>query len=155
MDYFEFVESKSKGKKEEKKKEQFKRLKVNEEWDIFMGRTSRENDLLTCKTAKPTDWWFHSRVFHGTHLVLRNYRKQEPNNELIILCSRIAAYYSKAKNSTNVPVDYTQIRYVTKPHGAASGYVIYKNQKTLFVTPISIRDAANYINENHERFMTT
>ena len=135
----------------QKKRERFKRLTISPDWEILIGKTSRENDELTCRVAKPTDWWFHSRVFQGSHVVLRNYKKQEPNYELIMLCSRLAGYYSKAKNSSNVPVDYTQIRYVTKPHGSPPGYVIYKNQKTVFVTPMSLREAVAQINEDRER----
>ena len=122
-------------------KKLFRVIPISDEWEIQIGRSNKENDLLTCKIAKPEDWWFHTRIFHGTHVVLRNYKKKQPPENLIILCARLAAYYSSAKNSTNVPVDYTKIRYVTKPRGSATGYVIYKNQKTLYTNPISIRDA--------------
>jgi len=123
----------------------FRILPISAEWEILIGRSSKENDLLTCKTAKPDDWWFHSRIFHGTHVVLRNFLRKTPPDELIVLCSSLAAYYSSAKNSTNVPVDYTQIRYVTKPRGAVPGYVIYKNQKTYYANPMSIREAGAFV----------
>jgi|GEM_PF-227255 len=130
-----------------KKREKYKRLKIDENWEIFIGRTNLENDELTCKFARPDDWWFHSRVFRGAHIVLRNYRKLEITHDLILLCSGLAAYFSKAKNSENVPVDHTQIRYVSKPHGSPPGFVIYKNQKTLYVNPISLREASKTVND--------
>jgi predicted ribosome quality control (RQC) complex YloA/Tae2 family protein len=119
----------------------FRRLRINANWEIMIGRKARENDLLTGRVAKPNDWWFHTRIYQGTHVVLRNYAKLTPNDDLIEVCCRLAAYYSKAKTSINVPVDYTQIRFVTKPRGAAPGYVIYKNQKTVFVNPLDFREA--------------
>jgi predicted ribosome quality control (RQC) complex YloA/Tae2 family protein len=120
----------------------FRKLPINEDWEILIGRSSKENDLLTLHTAKPQDWWFHTRIYQGTHVVLRNYRKQELPEELKQLCARLAAYYSKAKSSSQVPVDYTQIRHVRKPRGSAPGYVTYSHQHTIFVEPISYRDAA-------------
>lgn len=131
-----------------KKQKRYKKLRINDDWEIFIGRTSTENDFLTTRFAKPYDWWFHTRVFRGTHIILRNYQKKEINEKLINLCCRLAAYFSKAKNSSNVPVDYTEIRYVRKPHGAAPGFVIYKNQQTLFCNPISMREAAKIIEKN-------
>jgi predicted ribosome quality control (RQC) complex YloA/Tae2 family protein len=130
-------------------KKLFRSIKINDEWDILIGRSNTENDILTCKTAKPNDWWFHSRIFHGTHVVLRNYQKKNPPENLITICSRLAAYYSSAKNSQNVPVDYTQIRYVRKPRASAKGFVVYTNQKTIYVNPISFRDAIEMLKIKH------
>ncbi|MEA2095528.1 MAG: NFACT RNA binding domain-containing protein [Candidatus Cloacimonadota bacterium] len=147
-DIFELEETEiffSKQEKTKKKKPQktgYKKITIDENWEIYIGRTSKENDMLTTRFAKPHDWWFHTRIFRGTHVILRNYNKKELPNKLKLLCSQLAAYYSKAKKSTNVPVDYTQIRYVRKPRGSAPGYVIYKEQKTLFVDPLSIRAVA-------------
>jgi predicted ribosome quality control (RQC) complex YloA/Tae2 family protein len=124
----------------------YRKLRVSTDWEIFIGRTSTENDKLTTRFAKNNDWWFHTRVFQGTHVILRNYKKLDLPDNLRILCCRIAAYYSKAKNSSNVPVDYTQIRYVRKPRGSAPGYVTYTNQKTFYAEPLSIRDAAKIVN---------
>lgn len=125
----------------------FRKITIDSGWDIFIGKTNRDNDELTCRLAKPHDWWFHSRIFHGAHVILRNYRKQEPSPFLTDLCCRLAAYYSKAKNSENVPVDYTQIRYVNKPSGSPPGYVIYKKQKTMFVNPLSLREASQIVSQ--------
>lgn len=125
----------------------YKKISIDENWEIFIGRTSTENDKLTTRFAKPWDWWFHTRIFKGTHIILRNYKKKEIPEDLKFICCRLAAYYSKAKKSTNVPVDYTQIRFVRKPRGAAPGYVIYTNQKTIYVDPLSRRDAAERLNK--------
>ena len=126
-------------------KKLFRVLPVNKDWEICIGRSSLENDLLTCKTAKLEDWWFHCRLFHGTHVVLRNFKKVTPPNDLINLCCRLAAHYSKAKNSINIPVDCTQIKFVYKPKGSAPGFVTYKNQKTFFVDPIDFREADSLV----------
>jgi len=121
-------------------KKLFRVIKISADWEILIGRSSKENDLLTCKIAKPDDWWFHTRIFHGTHLVLRNFRKQNIPENLVQICSGLAAFYSKAKTSTNVPVDYTQIKYVRKPRGSIVGYVVYSNQRTIYVDPLDIRN---------------
>lgn len=128
----------------------YRKLKVSDAWEVFIGRTAKENDELTCKVAKPDDWWFHSRIYQGSHIILRNYQKKDLSKELLVLCSRLAAYYSKAKHSSNVPVDYTRIRYVTKPNKSPAGYVIYKKQKTVYVDPISLRDAIKQAEASRE-----
>ena len=137
-----FFGKQEKSKKKKPQKTSYKKLAIDKDWEIYIGRTSKENDTLTTRFAKPHDWWFHTRIFRGTHVILRNYNKKELPNKLRFLCSQLAAYYSKAKKSTNVPVDHTQIRYVRKPRGSAPGYVVYTNQKTLFVDPLSIRAVA-------------
>ncbi len=139
------IEEKSYSKEIKRKEIKLKKLKVDENWEIIIGRTSKENDLLTMRFAKPHDWWFHTRIFRGTHVILRNLAKKELPENLKIICSRLAAYFSKAKKSSNVPVDYTQIRFVRKPKGSPTGYVVYTNQKTLFVDPLSMREASEII----------
>jgi len=121
----------------------FKRIPIEvagKKWDICIGRSGKENDELTLHFAKPDDWFFHTRIYHGAHVIVRNPEKRESLPEKIIATAAgIAAYFSKAKHSTKVPVDFTQIRYVTKPRKSAPGFVIYKNNKTLFVDPINPR----------------
>lgn len=141
------TETKSTKNKHKPETRGYKKITFDTDWEIFIGRTSTENDKLTTRFAKPWDWWFHTRIFKGTHIILRNYKKKEIPEELKFICCRLAAYYSKAKKSTNVPVDYTQIRFVRKPRGAAPGYVIYTNQKTIYVDPLSRRDAAERLNK--------
>ncbi len=114
-------------------------LRVDDNWHIYIGRKAKENDYITTKLGKAQDWWFHCRIYRGAHVLLRNYRKQEPGAEIIRLCSSLAAWYSSAKFSVNVPVDYTQIRYVRKPRGSVAGFVTYTNYKTCFANPMDIR----------------
>ncbi len=132
-------------RKSKPEKRGYKKISIDENWEIFIGRTSSENDTLTTRFAKPWDWWFHTRIFRGTHIILRNYNKKKLPENLKFLCCRLAAYYSKAKKSSNIPVDFTQIRYVRKPRGATPGYVIYTNQKTIYVDPLSRRDAVELL----------
>ena len=143
--FFASEEITSKSKTKTANEEHFKFLQIDENWRIYLGRTAKENDILTTKMAKPQDWWFHSRIFHGAHLILRNYNRLQLPEKLKILCCRLAAYHSKAGKSSNVPVDYTQIRYVRKPKGSPAGYVTYTNQKTMYVDPLSWREAAQWI----------
>jgi len=116
-------------------------IKLGDEYQIVIGRKAKENDFITTQLGKPHDYWFHSRIYHGAHVLLRCFKKQEPGPELINLCCNLAAGYSKAKNSANVPVDYTQIRYVRKPRKSAPGLVIYTNHHSVYATPIDIRAA--------------
>ncbi|MCB5271634.1 MAG: NFACT RNA binding domain-containing protein [Candidatus Cloacimonetes bacterium] len=113
--------------------------KYSDDWHIYIGRKAKENDFVTTKIGKPMDWWFHSRIYRGAHVLLRNLKKQEVPPELIKQCCALAAWYSQAKFSVNVPVDYTQIRYVRKPKGSAAGFVTYTNYKTFFATPQDLR----------------
>jgi predicted ribosome quality control (RQC) complex YloA/Tae2 family protein len=107
-------------------------------WNILVGKSSKQNDELTIKFAKPYDWFFHSRIYHGAHVIVQNPEKRESLPQQVIQrAASIAVYYSKAKHSTKVPVDYTQVRYVSKPRKAPPGMVVYKNHKTLFVNPVN------------------
>lgn len=103
-------------------------------FDVYIGRSNTENDYLTFSLAGKNDLWFHAKDIPGSHVVLRT-GGSEPRNEDILEAARLAAAHSKASDSDNVPVDYTQIRHVRKPAGAKPGMVIYDSQKTLYVTP--------------------
>ena len=105
-------------------------------YTVLIGKNNRQNDYLTMRIANDNDYWFHTKEIHGSHVILRC-NGDMPKIETIIKCAKIAAYYSKAKFSSNVPVDYTLVKYVKKPNGAAPGYVIYTNQKTVNVEPTS------------------
>ncbi|MEF3694029.1 MAG: NFACT RNA binding domain-containing protein [Candidatus Cloacimonadota bacterium] len=115
-------------------------VKLSADHEIFIGRKARENDFITTQLGRPTDWWFHTRIYHGSHVLLRCYTKKDPSPELVELCAALAAWYSKAKFSQNVPVDYTQIRFVRKPRKSAPGFVTYTNHKTIFADPIDLRE---------------
>ena len=107
---------------------------------IFVGKNNKQNDYLTCKLANKNDLWFHTKDIHGSHVVLKldksidKYDKSQIDS-IIYKCATIAAFYSKAKQSSNVPVDYTFIKYVKKPNNAKPGMVIYTANKTLYVNP--------------------
>ncbi|HNZ89562.1 MAG TPA: NFACT RNA binding domain-containing protein, partial [Candidatus Cloacimonas acidaminovorans] len=116
------------------------KLKINDEFQILIGRRAKENDYLTTQLARPYDYWFHCRIYHGAHIVLKCLKKTEPSPQLIELCCNLAAWFSKAKFSTNVPVDYTQIRYVRKPRKSPPGFVTYTNFKSVFATPMSLKE---------------
>lgn len=101
---------------------------------ILVGRNNIQNDKLTLKTAKNYDLWFHTKDIPGSHTVIMA-QGETPDDESILYAAQLAAYHSKAKESSKVAVDYTLIKYVSKPQGAKPGMVIYKNQKTLYVKP--------------------
>ena len=101
---------------------------------LRVGRNNRQNDLLTLKTASKNDLWFHTKDIPGSHTVIIT-EGREVSDEAILEAAQIAAYFSKAKESSQVPVDYTLIKRVNKPQGAKPGKVIYTEQKTVYVTP--------------------
>ncbi len=117
------------------------RLRINADFEIVIGRKAKENDFLTTQLARPHDWWFHTRIYHGGHIVLRCLTKKDPDDDLVRLCCSLAAWYSKARFSANVPVDYTQIRFVRKPRRSAPGFVTYTTHHTVFADPIDLRAA--------------
>lgn len=102
--------------------------------DILVGKNNYQNDKLTFKTARYNDTWFHTKDIPGSHVVLQN-SGVEPSEEDILLAASLAAHFSKARGSSKIPVDYTEIRYVKKPSGSKPGFVIFTNQKTLYITP--------------------
>ncbi|OKL37190.1 Rqc2 family fibronectin-binding protein [Domibacillus mangrovi] len=99
---------------------------------IHAGKNNRQNDYLTNKVARRDDIWLHTKDIPGSHIVIQS---AEPSDETILEAAIIAAYYSKAKESSSVPVDYTKVRHVKKPSGAKPGFVIYDQQHTVYVTP--------------------
>ncbi|RTE08680.1 Rqc2 family fibronectin-binding protein [Paenibacillus whitsoniae] len=99
---------------------------------IYVGKNNTQNEYLTNRLAAATDTWLHTKDIPGSHVVIRGEGFSE---KTLHEAAQLAAYFSQAKNSSRVPVDYTAIRHVHKPSGAKPGFVIYVNQKTLFVTP--------------------
>lgn len=121
------------------KKSSFNPLKyIIDGYTLLVGRNNKENDYLTLKYAKKSDLWMHTKDIHGSHaILLLNSSEKYPDNSVLLHCAAIVAYHSKAKNSSNVPVDICEVKNVKKPSGAKPGMVIYKNHKTLFVNPKS------------------
>ncbi|WP_066638792.1 Rqc2 family fibronectin-binding protein [Desulfolucanica intricata] len=101
---------------------------------ILVGKNNKQNDYLTTKIANDEDIWLHTKDIPGSHVIIRSGGNKVPENTLLEAAS-LAGYFSKARDSSKVPVDYTYKKYVHKPKGAKPGYVIYENQKTLYVDP--------------------
>lgn len=99
---------------------------------IYVGKNNTQNEYLTNRLASPSDTWLHTKDIPGSHVVIRG---GDFGNATLEEAAMLAAYYSQAKESSMVPVDYTFIRHVRKPSGAKPGFVIYDHQKTLFITP--------------------
>jgi predicted ribosome quality control (RQC) complex YloA/Tae2 family protein len=100
--------------------------------EMIVGKNNKQNDYLTNKLAARDEIWLHTKDIPGSHVVIRS---KEPSEGTIHEAAKLAAYFSKARNSSSVPVDYTKVRYVKKPGGAKPGFVIYDNQQTVYVTP--------------------
>jgi predicted ribosome quality control (RQC) complex YloA/Tae2 family protein len=100
--------------------------------DIYVGKNNRQNDYLTMKMASSTDTWLHTKDLPGSHVVIR---AKEPSETTLFEAANLAAYFSKGRESSQVPVDYTLIKHVWKPNGAKPGFVLYEKQKTIYVTP--------------------
>ena len=106
----------------------------SEGFRILVGRNNRQNDKLTLKQANNNDIWLHTKNIPGSHTIIVTGGRQ-PGDATLKEAAMLAAYHSRAKDSSQVPVDYTQVRYVSKPQGAKPGMVIYVHYQTLFVTP--------------------
>ncbi|WP_408869210.1 NFACT family protein [Brochothrix campestris] len=100
--------------------------------ELFVGRNNIQNDYLTHRFAHKLDTWLHVKDLPGSHVIVKSL---EPTDATLMEAAMIAAHFSKASLSAQVPVDYTLIKHVHKPSGAKPGYVIYDHQTTLFVTP--------------------
>ncbi len=101
---------------------------------ILVGRNNRQNDLLSLKSAHKNDLWFHVQKFHGAHVVVECGGQEVPD-DTVTEAAMLAAYYSEAKESQNIPVDVTPVRFLKKPNGAKPGMVVYEKYRTVLVTP--------------------
>ncbi len=104
-------------------------------FDIYVGRNNTQNDYLTLRFANSSDLWFHTKDIHGSHTVIKLGIDKDVPHSTIIEAAQLAAYYSKARESAQVPVDYTVIKNVRKPNGAKPGMVIYEHYNTVYVKP--------------------
>ena len=114
----------------------FRKYTSPDGFQIYVGRNSKENDLLLRRIASSRDMWLHAKQIHGSHVIIRN-PENKPGIPMptLLKAAQIAAFFSKAQHSSYVPVDYTWFRYVVKPKGTASGFVTYTHEKTLYVEP--------------------
>lgn len=103
---------------------------------ILVGKNNRQNDYLTMKLAGAPDVWLHAKEIPGSHVIIRlNPGQTEAPERTLSEAANLAAYYSQARVSSQVPVDFTHRRNVWKPSGARPGMVLYDHQRTLYVTP--------------------
>jgi predicted ribosome quality control (RQC) complex YloA/Tae2 family protein len=106
---------------------------TSEGYPVWVGRNNIQNDELTLKRAKPTDMWLHTKNIPGSHVIARI---PDPIPDASLLeAARLAAWFSRARNTTRVEVDYTRVKYVRKPTGAKPGMVIYTDYNTVIVDP--------------------
>lgn len=101
--------------------------------EILVGKNNKQNDILTLKTAAPTEMWLHVKNMAGSHVIIR--KSEGIPDSTLLFAAQLAAYFSKGRNSGLVPVDYTLCKNVKKPKGAKPGMVIYDHYKTINVTP--------------------
>lgn len=104
-----------------------------DEGEMFIGRNNQQNEYLTHRFAKPTDIWFHTQDIQGSHLILR--LNVEPDDMILSKVAQYAAYFSKARETSKVPVDYTYIKNIKKPPGSPLGFVIFNTHQTMIVEP--------------------
>ncbi len=127
-------------KKKQQKSKRSSRVKINKPesfiasdgTEILVGKNNLQNEKLTLHTAKKTDIWLHAKNIPGSHVIIKS---NNPSDETLFEAAMLAAYFSKFRSSTNVPIDYVQVKNIRKPNGSKLGFVIYEGQKTLTVTP--------------------
>lgn len=137
----ELVQTGVLSQKQNKKKQQTKKsdsipfeYRTSDGFSVWAGKNNLQNDLLSMKTAYKSDIWFHTQKIHGSHVILAVDGRQ-PTDTAMTEAAKIAAYHSKAKHSSMVPVDYTEVRNLKKPNGSKPGFVIYNVYQTAYVTP--------------------
>ncbi|WP_457567400.1 Rqc2 family fibronectin-binding protein [Desulfurobacterium sp.] len=123
-----------KKKKHIKKVKPFREIKLPSGKILLIGKSSIENEILSLKVAKPWDLWFHTREIPGSHVILRLEKNEKPSREDIETAASAAVFYSKGKTSGKVKVDFTRAENLKKPPGTPSGYITYKNEKTILTT---------------------
>ncbi|MCO7174644.1 NFACT family protein [Sporolactobacillus kofuensis] len=99
---------------------------------ILVGKNNKQNDYLTTKVAGRNEIWLHTKNIPGSHVIIHS---EDPSEDTVKEAALLSAFFSKSRLGSSVPVDYTKVKYVKKPSGAKPGFVIYTDQKTLFVTP--------------------
>jgi predicted ribosome quality control (RQC) complex YloA/Tae2 family protein len=127
-------------KRSEKEPTRFRRYVIDERHTAYVGRSDAENDLLTHRFASPSDLWFHAQGSAGSHVILKGAHPSTPRT-VIEKAASIAAYFSKARHSSTVPVIYTEKRHVRKPRKSKAGTATCSRSKTVFVKPSLPDDA--------------
>ena len=128
-----YIKKKKSGKKQRKVKvsapEEFH---TSDGTTVLVGKNNLQNDRLSFKIANKNEIWLHVKDIPGSHVVIRS---TNPSEDTILEAAQLAAYFSKGRDSDNVPVDYLPVKRLHKPNGAKPGFVIFTGQKTLYVTP--------------------
>lgn len=106
----------------------------SDNFHIYVGKNNKQNDELTLKLAKPKDIWLHTKNIPGSHVIIVTENSPVPDTTLA-QAANLAVFYSKASNSSLVPVDYTLKKNIKKPNGSKPGMVIYETNKTIYITP--------------------
>ena len=104
-------------------------------YDIYVGKNNYQNEELTFKVATGNDWWFHAKGIPGSHVILKSNNEEELPDRVYEEAAALAAFYSKAKDSEKVEVDYIQKKNIKKVAGAAPGFVIYHSNWSMIATP--------------------
>jgi predicted ribosome quality control (RQC) complex YloA/Tae2 family protein len=104
-------------------------------YQILVGRNNKQNDRLTKKIANYGDIWLHTKVIAGSHVIIKRDTDSDVPDKTLTEAAAIAAYFSKARESTNVPIDYTPVENVNKPKGAKPGLVYYNKYQTIYIDP--------------------
>ena len=127
-----YMRRKKQQKKKKKDKVQLSEFVSSKGIPISVGKNNKQNDYLTFRKAAPKHVWLHTKDIPGSHVVIHS---DQPDEQTIEEAAMLAAYFSKARLSSAVPVDYTQIEHVKKPNGTPPGFVNYFEQQTIYVTP--------------------
>lgn len=127
-----YMRARGKSKKQKQKRPKPETYYSSTGMEISVGKNNKQNDYVTFKMANRYDIWLHTKDIPGSHVVIHH---DQPDEATLQEAALLAAYFSKARESSSVPVDYTIAKQVKKPSGAKPGFVIYFDQKTLFVTP--------------------
>ena len=122
---------KNNAKNKKKKKVNLYQVKVDGH-TITFGKNNIQNAFLSFEYAKSNHTWFHAKQFHGSHVVVDT---DKPDEKLIRICANLAAYYSKGRFSSSVPIDYCLVKELKKVKGAKPGFVTFKNYKTIYIDP--------------------
>jgi len=102
--------------------------------EIYLGKNNLQNDYLTHKFGRRNEWWFHAKDMPGSHVLVRS-DIENLSEDTIRAAAQLASYFSKGRDSSSVPVDYTRVRNVKKVPAAHLGFVTYENQKTIYIDP--------------------
>ena len=126
--------------KQNKKKRQNKKLPPrkfisSDGYQILVGRNNKQNDRLTKKIANDGDIWLHTKVIAGSHVIIKRDTDKKVPDSTLNEAAAVAAYFSKARESKNVPIDYTPVENVNKPKGAKPGLVYYEKYQTIYIDP--------------------